>query len=67
MDKKPKKQCYTDLLGKLDKLDLQVEGIKDQIFRLKQLICQSPADIIVSPATELVAQPTLPQGEPQDE
>lgn len=38
MSKKPKKECYLDLLCQIDKLDMQVEGIKDQLKNLKQLI-----------------------------
>lgn len=43
MNKKPKKPCYLDLLGKLDKLDMQVEGMKDQLKYLKDLIVRTSA------------------------
>ena len=41
MKHKSEKQCYVDLLSQLDKLDMQVEGIKDQLKNLKQLIVGS--------------------------
>jgi hypothetical protein len=38
MTNKDKNQCYVDLLGKIDTLDIQVSRIKDQLSQLKTLI-----------------------------
>ena len=69
-NKKPKTQCYGDLLSKLDKLDLQVEGIKDQLRHLKQLLAHPRlSDDGKTPieTAEIVAAPSPTQGEICDE
>ena len=63
MINKKKQLCYTELLTKLESLDMQICRVKEQLRELRSLFTASqqktPPDSITSKDTECITQ-TLP-------
>jgi len=55
----PKRDCYINLLGKIEDLDIQIERIKDQLRELRHIVRRE------KPPNVAMAQPAPPS--PQEE
>jgi len=53
----PKRDCYINLLGKIEDLDIQIERIKDQLRELRRIVRRE------NPPNVAIAQPAPPSSQ----
>ena len=52
MINKPKKTCYTDLIAKLEKLDIQICRVKEQMLEIRRLLQKEESNESTPPSKE---------------